>query len=148
MHETLQHAAAARDHHLAHDSSVIVAGRMVSESLTALGTHIMAVQRALHDAAQELHDLGKKGQHRIIHPQIHHLWTKIRPVLIDVVKMTMLIISGIGKVLGLFHPIAHIIGEGAGKVHEYLDKHFSSCVHGHNSKSLSIRLLSASRVNN
>ena len=137
MYETLLHAMAARDHHLAHDSSVIVAGGMVRESLTALGKHVRKVQEALHDVARELSDLGEKAHH-ISHPLIHRLWTKIRPVLVDVVKITMLVISGIGRVLGLFHPVAHIIGEAAGRVHEYLDKHVTSCVHGQNSEPIPV----------
>lgn len=141
MHETLQHAAAERDHHLAQDSSVIVAGSVVIDSLTVLGKHVMAVQGALHDVAREFRDLGEKAHHRVKHPLIHHLWKKIWPVLIDVVKMTMLVISCIGKVLGLFHPVASIIGEGAGRVHKYFDEHFSNCIHGHNSKWPSIRLV-------
>ena len=143
MHETLQHAATARDHHLVHDSSVIVAGNTVKKTLTELKNHIGTLQDALHDVVQQLRALKKRAGHGVLRQDIYRLWTEIKPVLdkvVEIMRFTMLVISHIGSVLGLFHPVAPVIGTFAGKVHKCLAEYVRK--HGHNSESL----LLASRV--
>ncbi|KZT64515.1 hypothetical protein DAEQUDRAFT_814922 [Daedalea quercina L-15889] len=129
MQETLQHAAAEKDCHLTHDSDVVAAGKVVGTSFTTLGDHVFALHHALSDVANEMRQLGEKAKHHLLHPIKHHVWGKIREVLVEIVKMITLVISGIGQILGLVHPIAGAVGKIAEVVHEFLKKH--SLEHGH-----------------
>ena len=128
MQSTLRHGANAggSDCRLSHDSAVVSAGAVVSERFAALGEHIATLQGMKLDVAQELRGLGERGQHPIRHPRSHHLWGKVRCALPELLRAVMLVISWIGKILGLVHPVANIVGEIAQGVHDFLGNHPSA----------------------
>ncbi|KAH9840851.1 uncharacterized protein C8Q71DRAFT_426481 [Rhodofomes roseus] len=137
MARTLRSAASPEEHgHVSRDADVVATGESVRAAFSEFSAHIGALQDALHGVAEQIDVVKEKGSHWLLHPRTHYVWVKLRESLPVILKTVVQIISHIGKILGLVHPVANIISALADAVHAHLSKsdakgeHHDSETHG------------------
>ncbi|KAH9929217.1 uncharacterized protein B0H18DRAFT_1117564 [Fomitopsis serialis] len=116
----LNAAKVEEDGHVARDADVVATGQSVRESFSEFCHHIDALQSALHDVAEQIDSIREKGKHWFLHLRWHIVWAKIRESLPEILRAVVQLISHIGKILALVHPVANVITALADAVHAHL----------------------------